>query len=115
MDQKAPTAIHGPLGITYHPNEKTNVTAGCSQKQFTSHDLCDEKHERQVETGIQVLLAPVHSIALEKIRLCDIQKLVRPFQLRKACGFVGIPNEYLRHLSRRRLVKVKGKVVPVPN
>jgi hypothetical protein len=26
---RAPTAVHGPLRITYHPNEKANVTADC--------------------------------------------------------------------------------------
>jgi hypothetical protein len=39
---KAPTAVHGPLGITYQPNEKANVIADCLEFQFTSHDLCDE-------------------------------------------------------------------------
>jgi hypothetical protein len=51
MDRpKAPTALHGPLGITNHPNEKTCVTADCLENQFTSHDLCDEIHEQQVKT-----------------------------------------------------------------
>jgi hypothetical protein len=47
---KAPTALHGPLGITNHPNEKANMTADCLESQFTSHHLCDENHERQLET-----------------------------------------------------------------
>jgi hypothetical protein len=46
----APTAVHGPLEMTYHSNEKTNVIADCLENLFTSHDLCDEKHERQLET-----------------------------------------------------------------
>jgi hypothetical protein len=37
--------IHGPLGITYHPNKKVNMIADCSENHFTSHDLCDENHE----------------------------------------------------------------------
>jgi hypothetical protein len=45
---KAPTALHGPLGITYQTNEKANVIADCLENQFTSHDLCDENQERQV-------------------------------------------------------------------
>jgi hypothetical protein len=45
-EPKAPTAVHGPLGIIYHPNEKANVIADCLENQFTSHDLCDENHER---------------------------------------------------------------------
>jgi hypothetical protein len=51
---KIPAAIHGPLGITY-PNEKANVIADCSENRFTFHDSCDENHERQVETRVQVL------------------------------------------------------------
>jgi hypothetical protein len=42
---KAPTAAHGPLGITYYQNEKANVIAVCSENHFTSYDLCDKKHE----------------------------------------------------------------------
>jgi hypothetical protein len=26
---KVPTAVHGPLGKTYNPKKKTNVTADC--------------------------------------------------------------------------------------
>jgi hypothetical protein len=60
MDRpEAPTAVHVPLGITYHTNEKANVIAGCLENQFTSHDLCDENHEREVETIVQALLASV--------------------------------------------------------
>jgi hypothetical protein len=29
---KTPTAVHGHLGITYHPNEKANVIADCLKK-----------------------------------------------------------------------------------
>jgi hypothetical protein len=42
---KAPTAAHGPLGITYHPYEKANMTVNYLENQFTSHELCDENHE----------------------------------------------------------------------
>jgi hypothetical protein len=33
---KAATTLRGPLGITYHPNEKANLTADCLENQFTS-------------------------------------------------------------------------------
>jgi hypothetical protein len=36
---KAPTAIHGLLGIAYQPNDKANVIADCLENQFTPHDL----------------------------------------------------------------------------
>jgi hypothetical protein len=42
---KAPTAVHGPLGITYHLNEKVNMIVDCLENQFISHDLCDGNHE----------------------------------------------------------------------
>jgi hypothetical protein len=56
---KTPTAVHGPLGITYHPNEKVNVIADCLENQFTSHDPRDENHKREVGTRAQALLASV--------------------------------------------------------
>jgi hypothetical protein len=98
---KAPTTIHGPLGITYHPNARVNVIADCLENQFTSHDLCDENHERQVETTVQALLSSVDGTPLGKVRPCDIHKLVNSLKLRKACGLYGIRNECLRHLPRR--------------
>jgi hypothetical protein len=42
---KAPTAVHGLLGLMYHLNEKVNAISDCIENQFTSHDLCDENHE----------------------------------------------------------------------
>jgi hypothetical protein len=64
---KAPTAVHGPLGITYHPDEKDNVIADYLENQFTYHDLCDKNHEQHVETTVQALLATVHGTPLGKI------------------------------------------------
>jgi hypothetical protein len=45
---REPTAIHGLLGLIFHPEDKTNADADCLEKQFTPHDLCDENHERWV-------------------------------------------------------------------
>jgi hypothetical protein len=101
---KAPTAVHGPLGITYHPKEKGNAIAECLENQFTSHDLCDENHEIWVEAGVQALLESVDDTPLEKERPWVVHKLVNSLKLRKACAFDGIPNECLRHPSRRLLV-----------
>jgi hypothetical protein len=42
---KAATAVHGPLGITYQPNERPNATVDCLETQFKSHDPCDDNHE----------------------------------------------------------------------
>jgi hypothetical protein len=65
---KAPTAVHGPLRITYHPYEKANEIADCLENQFTSRDLCDEKHEREVGTTVQALLASVDGTPLGKVK-----------------------------------------------
>jgi hypothetical protein len=101
---KVPTAVHGLLRITYHPNEEGNVIADCLENQFTSHDLCEENNELRVDSGVQALLASVDDYQMKKVRLCDTQKLVKSLKLRKACGLDGIPNESLRHLPRRPLV-----------
>jgi hypothetical protein len=46
---RAPTSIHGLLGLKYHPVGKASTTADCIENQFTPHDLCEENHERRVE------------------------------------------------------------------
>jgi hypothetical protein len=94
-EPRAPTAIHCPLGITYLSNKYAIVIANCLENQFTSHDLCDENHERRVETRALVLSAYVDSTPFGKIRPCDIHKLENTLKLRKACGVDGIPNECL--------------------
>jgi hypothetical protein len=99
----APTAVHGPLGITYHPNGKTNVIVHCLENQYTSHDLCDKNHEGQGEIRVQALLASVDGTPLGKVRPCNIHKLVNSLKVRKVRGLDGIPNECLRHLTRRPL------------
>jgi hypothetical protein len=74
------------------------------KNQFTPHDLCDENHERRVEAGVQALLETVDKNPTQRIRPCDVQKLIKSLKLRKACGIDDIPNECLRHLPRRPLV-----------
>jgi hypothetical protein len=100
---KAPTAVHGHLGITYQPNEKANVIADYLENQFTSHGLFDENHARQVETTVQALLASASGPPLGKVRPGDIHNLANSLKLRKACGLDDIPNECIRHLPRRPL------------
>jgi recombination DNA repair RAD52 pathway protein len=94
---KTPTAVHVPLGIKYHPNEKVKVIADYLETLFTSHNQWDENNERQVETRV----ASVDDTAMRKIGHCDIHKLRNTLKLRKACGLDGIPNKFLRHLPRR--------------
>jgi hypothetical protein len=101
---RAPTAIHGHSVLKFHPCEKAIAIADCLENQFTHHDLCDENHERRVEARVQALLESVDNKIPERIRPCDIQKLINSLKLRKSCGFDGIPNECLRHLPRRPLV-----------
>jgi hypothetical protein len=80
------------------------VIADCLENQFTSHDLCDGNHEREVETTIQALLTSADGTLLGKVRPCDIHKLANSLNLKKACGRDGIPNECLKRLPRRPLV-----------
>jgi hypothetical protein len=81
---KKPTAIHGPFGLTFHPLEKANAIADCLENQFTLNDLCDENHKRQVEARVRTLLEAVDNNSPERIRPCDLQKLVNSLKLRKA-------------------------------
>jgi hypothetical protein len=41
---KAPTAIHGTLGLKFHPLDKVNEIADCLENLSTHHGLCDENH-----------------------------------------------------------------------
>jgi hypothetical protein len=61
VGSRAPTAIHGLLGLKYHPEDKAYAIVNCLGNQFTPHDLCDENHERQVEARVQALLEAVDS------------------------------------------------------
>jgi hypothetical protein len=101
---KTPAAVHGPLGITYYPNEKANVIADSLEIRFTSHYLLDENREREVRTTVQALLASLDGTTLGKVRPCDIHKLANSLKLRKGCELAGIPDECLRHLPRRPVV-----------
>jgi hypothetical protein len=56
---RAPTAIHGPSGLKFHPSEKANAVADCLENQLTHNDLCDENHERRMEARVQALLEAV--------------------------------------------------------
>jgi hypothetical protein len=104
--KRAPTAIHGLLGLKIIMLEKVNAIADCLENQFTPHDLCDENHEWRVEARVQALLEAVHNNTPNRIRPCDLQKLINSLKLKKACGINGIQNECLRHLPRRPLVHV---------
>jgi hypothetical protein len=34
---RAPTAVHDPLGITYHPNDKANMNADCLENLWNEN------------------------------------------------------------------------------
>jgi hypothetical protein len=74
---RAPTAIHGASGLKFHPSEKANAIADCLENQFTHHDLCDENHERRVEAKVQALLETVDKNPHQRVRPCDVQKLIK--------------------------------------
>jgi hypothetical protein len=101
---RAPTAIHGNLGLKFHPMDRSNAIANCLENLFTPHDLCDENHQGCVESRIEALLEAEDNDPCEKIRPHDLLKLISSLELRKARGIDEIPNEYLRHLPKRPLV-----------
>jgi hypothetical protein len=96
---RAPTAIHGASGLKFHPSEKANAIADCLEILFTPHYLCDENHERRVEARVDALLDAVDDNPPQKIRPCELKKLINSLKLKKACGIDGNPNECLRHLA----------------
>jgi hypothetical protein len=57
-----------------------------------------------VEARVQALLEAADNNPPQRIRPCDVQKLLNSLKLKKACGIDGIPDECLRHLPRRPLV-----------
>jgi hypothetical protein len=65
--------------------------------------LREENHEQQVEARVQAQLGDVDSNLLERIRPCDLQKLLNSLKLKKAYG-IDIPKECFRHLPRRPLL-----------
>jgi hypothetical protein len=86
-----------------HPRKPTQVQTAWKISSRTM-TLCDESHERRVETRVEALLEAVHKKPPERIRPCDLQKIINSLKLRKSCGIYVIPNECLRHLPRRTLV-----------
>jgi hypothetical protein len=98
-----PTVIHGASGLKFLPLDKANAIADCLQIQFMPHYLCHDNHEQRVEARVQTLLETVDN-RRQRIRPCDLKKLVNSLKLKKACGIDGIPNECLRQLPRRQLV-----------
>jgi hypothetical protein len=68
------------------------------------HIMCDENHEERLEARVQALLETVDNNPPQRIRPCDLQKLINSLKFRKTCGIYGIPSECLRHLPRRPLV-----------
>jgi hypothetical protein len=46
------------------------MTRDCLENQFTSHDLCDENHEQEVETTVQALFTSVDGTLFGKVRSC---------------------------------------------
>jgi hypothetical protein len=54
-----------------------------------------------------------HPLPPERIRPCDLQKLLNSLKLRKACAIDGIPNECLRHLRSGNLEYRTFHRVPV--
>jgi hypothetical protein len=77
-------------------------------KQFTPHDLCEENHKRRVEATVQALFKTVDNDSPERIRPCDLKKLINSQKLHKACGIDGIPNDCLKVPSKKTIGSFKS-------
>jgi hypothetical protein len=53
------------------------------EKQFTLHDLCDVDRERWVEARVQALLESIGYSPPNRVRPCDIPKLITFLKLVK--------------------------------
>jgi hypothetical protein len=96
---------NGTLGLKILPLYKVNAIADCLENQFTHHELCDENHGPRVKDRVHDLLQFVDNTPPpERIRPCDLQKLMNSLKLKKAWRIYGIPNECLRRLPGRPLV-----------
>jgi hypothetical protein len=82
---KAPSTIHGLSGLRFLPTEEANAIADCLENRFTPHDLCDERHEERVETCVQALLEVEDDTVTERVRPCDMQKIICTLNLGEAC------------------------------
>jgi hypothetical protein len=63
---------------------KAKAIVDCLENRFTHHDLCDENHERRVETIVQDILQIEDIDSPEKIKPCDLKKLIEALKLKKA-------------------------------
>jgi hypothetical protein len=81
---RAPTVIHGASGLKFHPSEKGNAIADCLEIKFMPRDLCDDNHEQRVETRVQALHETVDNNPPQRIRPCDLKRLINSLKLRNA-------------------------------
>jgi hypothetical protein len=72
-----------------------------------SHDLCDKEHERRVEARVQDLLEAVDNSPPERIRPCDLQKLINFLKLERPAKLMVFQTECFRRLPRQPLVHLK--------
>jgi hypothetical protein len=99
---KFPSMIHGYSSLKFLPLEKANAIADFL-KIVSYNMICEENHEREMETTVQGTLETDDTDTPEKIKSCDLKKLIEKLKLMKACGIDGISNECLRRLPRRPL------------
>jgi hypothetical protein len=71
---KAPSEIHGPLGLIFYPIHKTNIIADCLENQFRAHDLFDCDRRRHVKALVETLLPTVDKDISVNFLACDVKK-----------------------------------------
>jgi hypothetical protein len=100
---KAPNTAHGPLGITSPERESQPNCRLLRKSVYISWPMWQQPWATGVDNSSRSACICIRQ-PLGKIRLCNIQKLVKTLKQRKACGLNGIPDERLSHLPRRPLV-----------
>jgi hypothetical protein len=78
--------------------------ADCLEYQFTPKALCIENHEWRVEARVQALPEGVDNNPPERIRPCDLEKLINSLKFIKDCAIDGTPNEVLMQFSKKTFV-----------
>jgi hypothetical protein len=91
--QKAPVAIHGPLGPIFYPIDKANIIADSIENQFLCMTYVICHHRGHVEAEVEALMTTVDEDILVNFRPCGVSKEIHSLKLGKACGFYDIPNE----------------------
>lgn len=104
--------IHGKRGLAYTLDDKINSFADTLEDQFTpNYDLIDKKIYQKTKRIIQILPTPTHlDPPLKSVTLEEIKDIIRTFNNKKAPGPDKIPNQAIKLLPLKNLMKLTNIV-----